>query len=147
MIVSQNCINIIKKNEGLSLKPYLCPAGIPTIGYGNTFYADGTKVTMQDLSISLGQAEILLASTVNKFAVEVNKLLKVSLNQNQLDAVVSFAYNVGIGGFSGSTLLKKINAKDFIGAKLEFAKWNKANGKVLAGLTNRRIDEAKLYGS
>lgn len=145
MIPSENCYNLIKKYEGFSSKPYKCPAGIPTIGYGSTFYLNGSKVTMKDTPISEEVALSILFSVVEDFSKKVEKLLKVNVNQNQFDALVDFSYNLGIGNFQKSTLLKLINNKDFIGASKQFKKWNKSNGKVLNGLTNRRKEEEELF--
>jgi len=145
MEVSERGLNLIKRFEGLSLKPYLCPAKIPTIGYGNTYYEDGTKVAMDDKPITAKRAEMLLKLIVDKFAIGVEKVLKVKLEQNQFDAVVSFAYNVGLGNLKTSTLLKKINNSEFKEAYKEFGKWNKAGGKVLTGLTLRREAERQMF--
>jgi len=145
MKVSEKGINLIKRFEGLILKPYLCPAKIPTIGYGNTFYEDGTKVTMNDKPITAEMAEKLLKITVNNFALKVQEIIKVTLLQHQFDAIVSFAYNVGIGNLKKSTLLKKINNSEFKEAIFEFGKWNKAGGKVLKGLTTRREAERQMF--
>lgn len=145
MIPSENCYKLIKKYEGFSSKPYKCPAGIPTIGYGSTFYLNGNKVTMKDTPISEEVALSILFSAVEDFSKKVEKLLKVPVNQNQFDALVDFSYNLGIGNFQKSTLLKLINNKDFIGATKQFKKWNKSNGKVLNGLTNRRKEEEELF--
>jgi len=145
MEVSERGLNLIKRFEGLSLKPYLCPAKIPTIGYGNTFYEDGTKVAMDDKPITIKRAEMLLKLIVDKFAIGVEKVLKVPLEQNQFDAVVSFSYNVGLGSLKSSTLLKKINDGKFLEASKEFGRWNKANGKILDGLTKRREAERLLF--
>lgn len=145
MLVSKNCINLIKKYEGFRSKPYKCPAGIWTIGYGSTFYINGEKVSEHDSEISETFASELLENVVNDFAIKIDRLIKVSVNQNQFDALVSFTYNIGIGAFSKSTLLKKLNNADFDGASKEFIRWNKANGKVLNGLVNRRNDETKLF--
>lgn len=145
MQISPNGINLIKKNEGFRSKPYKCPGGVWTIGYGSTFYINGEKVSRYDSEISETFASELLENVVNDFAMKVDKLIKVSLNQNQFDALVSFTYNIGIGAFSKSTLLKKLNNADFDGASKEFVRWNKANGKVLKGLTKRRNDESKLF--
>lgn len=145
MIPSENCYKLIKKYEGFSSKPYKCPAGIPTIGYGSTFYLNGNKVTMKDTPISEEVALSILFSVVEDFSKKVEKLLKVPVNQNQFDALVDFSYNLGIGNFQKSTLLKLVNNKDFIGASKQFKKWNKSNGKVLNGLTNRRKEEEELF--
>ena len=145
MIPSNNCYNLIKKYEGFSAKPYKCSAGVPTIGYGSTFYLNGNKVTMKDSPISEEVALSILFSVVEDFSKKVEKLLKVSVNQNQFDALVDFAYNLGIGNLQKSTLLKLINNKDFVGASKQFKLWNKANGKVLNGLTKRRKEEEELF--
>lgn len=145
MYISSNCTNLVKKYEGFRSKPYKCPAGIPTIGYGSTFYLNGEKVSMYDSEISETFASELLENVLNYFAKKVDNIIKVSLNQNQFDALVSFTYNIGIGAFTKSTLITKLNIADFQGASKEFVRWNKANGKVLKGLTNRRIDEQKLF--
>ena len=146
MKVSKQGLEVIKKHEGFRSKPYLCPAKIPTIGYGNTFYPDGTKVTMQDKPLSKDMADLLLALIVKDFEHCVNKSVTSNVNQNQFDALVSFAYNLGCGSLKKSTLLKKVNADPCDPSILsEFMKWNKAGGKVLNGLTKRRHDEASLY--
>ena len=145
MIPSNNCYNLIKKYEDFSSKPYKCSAGVPTIGYGSTFYLNGNKVTMKDSPISEEVALSILFSVVEDFSKKVEKLLKVSVNQNQFDALVDFAYNLGIGNLQKSTLLKLINNKDFVGASKQFKLWNKANGKVLNGLTKRRKEEEELF--
>ena len=144
MKTGKNGLDLIKKYEGLSLKGYLCPAGVPTIGYGYTGLVLGKKITT-DMKITLNQAEKLLASSLSGFEKSVNDLVKVPLTQNQFDAVVSFVYNLGAGNLKSSTLLKKLNAKDYIGASNEFLKWNKAGGKVLSGLTKRRQSEKDLF--
>lgn len=147
MKVSPNGIHLIKKHEGLRLKPYLCPAKKPTIGYGNTYYEDGTAVKLTDSSITIERAENLLSNIVDKFSKQVSSSLAVEVNQNQFDALVSFAYNVGISNFLSSTLLKKLNKKDFEGASLEFKRWNKSGGVTLGGLVKRRKEEEELFKS
>ena len=146
MKISENGLKLIKKFEGLSLKPYLCSAGIPTIGFGNTFYENMKKVTLQDETITEDRADSLFNFLVTtNFVNVVNRLVIVDINQNQFDALVSFVYNLGSGNFEKSTLLKKVNQEDFIGASLEFEKWNRASGKVLSGLTKRRLSEKELF--
>lgn len=146
MKISENGLKLIKKFEGLSLKPYLCSAGIPTIGFGNTFYENMKKVTLQDETITEDRADSLFNFLVTtNFVNVVNRLVIVDINQNQFDALVSFVYNLGSGNFEKSTLLKKVNQSDFIGASLEFEKWNRASGKVLSGLTKRRLAEKELF--
>jgi lysozyme len=137
---------LIQGFEGLSLVPYLCSAKVATIGWGNVFYPSGIKVTMNDKPISLATASWMFRTIADRFAVDVDKLIKANLNQNQFNAIASLAYNIGIAGLAKSTLLKKvnINASDPTIAT-EFAKWNKVSGKVVNGLTKRRAVEAKLY--
>ena len=146
MKLDANGYKLIQGFEGLSLVPYLCGAGIPTIGYGNTYYPSGIKVTMQDKPISLATASWMFRTIADRFAVDVDKLIKANINQNQFNAIASLAYNIGIAGLAKSTLLKKVNinpSDPTIAA--EFAKWNKVSGKVVNGLTKRRAVEAKLY--
>lgn len=140
-----NGLNLIKEKEGLRLKPYLCSAGVATIGYGSTMYADGRKVTLKDAAISEKQALELLANTLGKYEKAVNDYVKVQLTQNEFDALVSFTYNLGAGNLLSSTLLKKINAGDKAGAANQFEVWNKAGGKVLEGLVKRRAAEKALF--
>jgi len=138
--------NLIKEFEGLSLKPYKCSAGVPTIGYGSTYYENGTKVNMSDAPITKQRAEQLLQHTADRFASKVANLLKKPVTQNQFNALVSFAYNVGSGALASSTLLKlvNINPNDAMISK-EFLKWTKAGGVKNKGLENRRIKESALY--
>lgn len=138
-------INLMHEFEGCELDAYLCPANIPTIGYGNTYYEDGRPVRMGD-KITQERADQLFNMIAEDFAKRVRTLLKKVLNENQFSALVSFAYNCGIANLNKSTLLKKVNinpADPTIYS--EFLKWDKANGKPLAGLTRRREQEAKLY--
>ena len=138
-------ISLIKKYEGCKLKAYLCPAKIPTIGWGNTMYENGAKVKLGD-EITQQRADELLLHVVGYFEKEIQKLVTCKLSDNQFGALTSFAYNLGIGNLRVSTLLKKVNANPIDPTiKDEFLKWNKAGGKVLAGLTKRRQEEATLY--
>ena len=140
-------LNLIKKYEGLRLSSYLCPAGVPTIGYGSTRYSNGKKVILGEKLSGEKEATQLLLSTLDPFESAVNKHLP-NLNQCQFDALVCFAYNVGTGALIKSTLLKKAKANSADPSILdEFLRWNKAGGKVLQGLTNRRREEANLYFS
>lgn len=139
-------IDMIKSFEGFVGKPYKCPAGIPTIGYGATFYPDGKKVAMTDAVITEGQATDLLAHMLISFEKYVDSYCVDTITQNQFDALVSFAYNLGPANLKSSTLLKKVNtnpADESI--RLEFMKWVKAGGKTLKGLVRRREAEANLY--
>ena len=146
MKLSDKGYDLIKKFEGYSDRPYKCPAGISTIGYGNTYYPNGVKVKITDKAITKEYADEILAHTADEFAADVLKLVKSKISVNQLNALTAFAYNVGMGNFQKSTLLKlvNVNPNDAMIAK-EFLKWNKAAGKELKGLTNRRIAESALY--
>ena len=137
--------DLIKQFEGCKLKAYKCPAGLNTIGFGLTFYPDGTKVKEGDV-ITQQQAEDYFNAVVDDFAKQVDVLVKSNVTANNFSAIVSFAYNVGIGNLKKSTLLKKVNAnpKDAT-IPAEFRKWVRANGEVLKGLVKRRDAEAKLY--
>lgn len=137
-------IQEIKESEGLKLVGYPDPAtgGKPyTAGYGHT----GSDVSL-GVKYTQAQADAWLAQDLAKFEAGVNKLAPVT-TQGQFDALVSFAYNLGIGNLQSSTLLKKHNAGDYAGTALEFSRWNKAAGKVMSGLTARRAREAELYKS
>jgi lysozyme len=139
-------IELIKKFEGFRSAPYKCPAGIPTIGYGATFYAGGKKVTMTDKSITEAEATTLLQYMMIGFEKYVDSYCVDTINQNQFDALVSFCYNVGPANLKTSTLLKKVNMNpnDPL-IKDEFLKWTRAGGKKLNGLVIRRTAEAELY--
>jgi lysozyme len=147
--VNKAGIDLIKGFEGFSSKPYPDPgtgAKPFTIGYGTTIYEDGKEVTMQDPYISEERAIQLLEHDVIKFSNSVEKLVKISINDNEFAALVSFAYNCGIGNLTSSTLLKLLNAnadKTAIGD--QFLRWDKAAGKVMAGLTRRRQAERSLF--
>ena len=144
MKINQKGIDLMHKYEGCKLSSYLCPAGVFTIGFGNTFYEDGSKV-QPNQHISQKRANELFENIVNK-SFDIKPLLKVELNENQYSALVCFAYNVGMANLKKSTLLKKVNINPNDPSIVsEFLKWNKAGGKVLNGLTNRRIAESKLY--
>lgn len=147
--------DFIKHFEGLKLSPYLCSAGVPTIGWGNTFYPNGKKVTMKDNPITQSEADKLFLFTLSFFEKDVTRLIgKTVLPQHQFNAILSFAYNVGTDidqddipeGLGDSSLLKKIlaNPKDKT-IWGEFLVWDKANGKKVAGLTRRRNAEAHLF--
>lgn len=148
MRISDKGLELIADFEGFRSNPYLDSAGVPTIGYGSTFYLDNTKVTMQDKPISECDAKVLLGLVANNFAKQVDDSLDVEVNQNQFDALVSFTYNLGIGNLRKSTLLKKVNANPCDpNIALEFERWVRAGGKVLNGLVKRRKKEAELYFS
>ena len=146
MIVSKNGLDLIKEFESFKSKPYLCPSGIPTIGYGSTYYPDGKKVTLQDKEITEEKAFEILEYIANKdFGSNINKVVKVPLNQNQFDALVSFAYNIGNGNFNSSTLLRWLNQGNYKEASIQLLRWNKSKGIVLNGLAKRRKAEKALF--
>jgi lysozyme len=139
---------LICEFEGLRLKPYLCSAKVPTIGYGNTYYPNGKRVTLLDEPITKEYAFEIFKVIADKFAKRVSEMVKKPLTQNQFNALVSFAYNVGTGAFSTSTLLKKVNANpNDLTIRNEFARWIRANGKIVNGLVNRRKKESDVYFS
>jgi lysozyme len=146
MVLTNDALKLLHKYEGLVLDAYLCPAKIPTIGYGNTFYEDGSKVKMGD-KITKERAIELFENILEKnFASQVKRLIKSRVTNNQFSALVSFAYNVGVGNLKRSTLLKLVNSNPNDPAiRQQFMRWNRAGGKVLLGLTRRRESEANLY--
>lgn len=146
MKVSNKGLDLIKEFEGFSSTPYLCPAGIATIGYGSTYYEDGTLVTMEDEPITEERATELLQYTTDKiFGSFVNKVVKIEINQNQFDALVSFAYNLGNQSLKESTLLRHLNDGNYEDAANQFTRWVRAGGKTLAGLVRRRNAERELF--
>jgi len=143
MKTSQKGIKLIVSFEGFSAKPYLDSAGIPTIGYGNTYYPGGKKVTMEDPAITKEQGAELFATVLPTYENIVNSKVKIELNQNQFDALVSHAYNTG----GSETLFSLINKR---AADLEIKDWFTtkyitAGGKVLNGLIRRRRAETDLF--
>ncbi len=146
MKISENGIKLIKYFEGFCPKPYKCPAGIPTIGYGATFYLDGSKVKMTDKPISEADATVLLAKMVVQFENQVNSFLSAKVNQNQYDALISLSYNIGWNALRKSTLIKLINSNansEII--ELAWMKWVHGGGRKLPGLVRRRKAEIELY--
>lgn len=139
MKVSQDCIDLVKFFEGFEAKAYLCPANVWTIGYGRT-----RNVKEGDV-VNEKQAERDLLEELEEFGHQVSSTVKVSLEQSQFDALTSWTYNLGVGNLQSSTLLKKLNSGDKNSVPSEMLRWNKAAGKVLAGLTRRREAEAKLW--
>ena len=136
----------IKKFEGFEPEPYLCPANVPTIGYGTTIYSNGTKVSMDDEPIDEERATEELLHHIKKVEKQVNAVLDVKLKAHQKAALISFVYNIGIGNFSKSTLLRKVNhCVDDQNIPTEFRRWTKGGGKVLRGLVARREDEVNLW--
>ncbi|WP_442786292.1 lysozyme [Leptothoe sp. PORK10 BA2] len=132
-------IGLIKSFEGLRLKAYQDAVGVWTIGYGTT---RGVKPGQE---ITEAQAEALIKNDLARFEQDVNQAVRVPINDNQFAALVSFTYNVGSGAMRSSTLLRKLNNRDITGAADEFPRWNRAGGRVLAGLTRRRNAERALF--
>lgn len=143
MKTSQIGVDLIKHFEGFISKPYLCPAGVATIGYGSTKYVDGKKVKLNDKAINENEATLLLKNTLTVYENIVNKKVKVQLKQSQFDALVSHTYNTG----GSSTLFNLINneANDESIKKWFETKYITTNGKLLKGLVERRKAESKLY--
>ena len=146
MKVSIACIELIKLSESFSARPYRCPAGVWTIGYGSTRYENGTPVASTDASISEARAvQIMLATLSGEYESAVNRYVTVPMEQHQFDALVDFAYNCGSQNLRISTLLKLLNRGDYVGAAAQFGLWVRAEGRVLQGLVTRREAERKLF--
>ena len=143
---------LCRRFEGFSAKPYLCPAGVVTIGYGSTYYADGCKVQLTDLPMSEPAArQLLMLELMHTYAPGVIRqcpiLLTLALQANdwgKFNAIVDFAYNLGVGQLQTSTLRRKINAQDWEGAKEQLKRWVRGGGRVLPGLVRRRDAECVL---
>jgi len=148
MTISKKGLDLIKSFEGCKLNAYLCPAGVATIGWGSTMYPSGGKVKMGD-TISQQRADDMLKWEAENKAIGVkNLLMNTVVNQNQFDALVSFAFNCGLGNLKISTLIKKVrNNPNDPTIRDEFMKWVRARGEVLKGLQRRRKAEADLYFS
>jgi lysozyme len=146
--ISQIGLDLIKNYEGFSSKPYLCSAGIPTIGYGATYYPNGKKVTMQDPAITEEWAETMLSKMIVFYEQNVSSMVTNVLTQHQFDALVSFTYNCGVQNVRKSTLLRYVNNNPNDPAIAEqFARWVRVKGKVVKGLVKRRQAECQLYFS
>jgi lysozyme len=132
--------------EGFRSKPYLCPAGVATIGYGSTYYADKRKVTLQDASISEPEAKALLMTELEHTYLPgvLRNCPSLITDVRKCNAIVDFVYNLGVGRLQTSTLKRKINAQDWEGAKEQLMLWTKGGGKVLPGLLKRRQAECTL---
>ncbi len=141
--IPNQAIDIVKRFEGLSLTPYLDAVGKPTVGYGHFNLTpppcDGCTVITQE------QADALLYNDLEHVLQHIHGMIGVDLNDNQLSALASFAFNLGLHNFANSTLLEELNKGNFDQASNEFLKWNHAGGKVLPGLTARRVAERELF--
>lgn len=152
--VPESCFDLIRHFESClqptgdgRFKAYADPGygwDLPTIGWGTVEYENGTKVKRGDV-ITQERADALLQWEVWQKADAVKEMVRVPVSDNQFGALVSFAYNAGTGALQGSTLLKLLNAGDYVGAGKQFARWNKSDGKELDGLTRRRMSEARLF--
>ena len=145
MTPSQNCLNLVKSFEGCVLTPYLDKGGTATIGYGSTYYLDGTQVTMADPPITQAIALELLTNVLDDFASKITKVVIVPLTQNQFDALCDFCYNLGFEAFRESTLLKYLNDGKYNDAALQFPLWDHIDGMADKDLLDRRMVEQKLF--
>ena len=135
---------LIKEFEGLELKAYLCPANVWTIGYGHTTAA-GPPTVHPNMRITAAEADEILKRDLVRYENGVSRLVKVSLNQSQFDALSSFCYNIGEGALGKSTLLRKLNRGEYDSVPAELMKWTRGGGKELPGLVRRRRAEAKMW--
>lgn len=144
-LAAQVAAILCRQFEGFYSSPYLCPAGVPTIGFGATYYEDGTLVSMLDQPISRQRAEALLLWHIERvYLPAVIKLCPGADNPDRLAAIIDFAFNLGAGNLKASTLRKKVNSGDWVAVPSELMKWVKGGGKVLKGLILRRTAESKL---
>lgn len=145
--VSDATIEMIKEFESFREDAYKDIAGVWTIGYGNTYYQDGSPVKQGD-TVTLSEGTILYHDILNEFAAEVNELVRVELNDCQFGALVSLSYNIGINAFKKSTLLRKVNADpDDPAIAKEFIRWIRSGGRTVNGLIRRRKKESEFYFS
>jgi len=140
MKINKEGLKIIKDSESLKLKSYICPAGILTVAYGHT----GADVA-PNMTISVGRAEELLKSDLRRFELGVEKLLEVKTSPNEFSAMVSLAFNIGLGNFKNSEVLINHNKDHKYEACIKFHNWRRGGGRILKGLVRRRIKEAELY--
>lgn len=146
MQISAEGLALVKEFEGFRGAPYRDAVGIPTIGYGNTYYPDsGARVRLSDTPITERQASAILLTTLARYEAGIDRYVQVQVNQGQFDALVAWAYNVGLENARASTLMRLLNDGDYDGAAAQFPRWNRAGGQVLAGLTRRRAAERALF--
>ena len=143
--INERGIQIVKSFEGISTKPYLCPASVWTVGYGATVGSDGRPIDPDMEAISATEAEALLVRDLESSQGWVSRLIKTALTENQYSALTSFTFNVGAGALQRSTLRMKLNREEFQNAADEFPKWRMAGGRILAGLVRRRAAEQALF--
>lgn len=155
-MISDKAIEMIRHHEGVRLKPYRCPAALWTIGVGHVLYPEQGKLPFAERlkyplqiehfrNFSQDEVNEILKNDLKRFEAGVRRLCPNSLSQPRLDALVSFAFNVGLGSLQKSSIRMKHNRGDFEGAADAFLMWTKAAGKVLPGLVKRRNDERRLY--
>ena len=144
MHVSPSGVDLICNFEGLRLKAYDDGVGVWTIGFGTTKYPNGIRVKKGD-TCTLDQAKAYMQNDLKSFEQTVNNTVKVPLNQNQFDALVSLAYNIGSTAFKNSTLVKRLNEGNYNAAANQFNVWVNAGGKRMQGLVNRRAAESTLF--
>jgi lysozyme len=155
-MIDQKVIDMIKHHEGCKMRPYRCPALLWTVGVGRVIDPNHIKVKLDerknlpipdgwDRTLSMAEVDKLLEEDLERFQSGVKRLCPNGLTASRFGALVSFAFNVGLGNLQNSTLRMKHNRGEFESAADEFLKWNKAGGKELKGLTNRRKDERALY--
>ncbi|MEO1657452.1 MAG: lysozyme [Pseudomonadota bacterium] len=144
MRIGQNGLALIKDFEGLELEAYQDIVGVWTIGYGHTDHAGPPEVT-PGLTITEEEAEDILRNDLGQYENAVTKAVKVDITQNMFDALVSITYNIGVNGMKGSTFIKRLNQKNYVGCAEAMQWWNKAGGQVVSGLKRRREAEADLF--
>lgn len=147
MKASQTCLKMLAHHEGVRQKPYKCPAGLWTVGVGHLIGDGKSLPDSWNRLFTLEEVYDLLAADVSRFERGVERYITIPLKQGEFDALVSFAFNLGLGTLQKSTLRQKLNRGDKEGAIKSLLKYNKAGGKILKGLDNRRKDEAKLFQS
>lgn len=145
MNIGDRGLDLIRAFEGFRADPYLDAVGVPTIGYGSTYYPDGQRVRLTDPPISEPEARRLMQATLAEFEDGIADALQVEVTQSQFDALVCWAFNIGVSAAQNSTLMKKLNSGDYFGAADQFLRWNKAGGVVLRGLSRRREAERELF--
>ena len=156
MKVSQRCMEMIKHHEGVRFKPYRCPARLWTVGVGHVLYPDQGRLpldqrdayplkTEDNRTFSKDEVDGILSADLRRFEVGVAKLFPVGLTQGQNDALISFAFNLGLGGVQRSTLRSKVLRGEVEAAADEFLKFTRGGGKILPGLVKRRNDERALF--
>ena len=143
--INERGIEMVKSFEGISTKPYLCPANVWTVGYGATVSRTGGPIDPDMEPISETEAEALLIRDLESSEGWVSRLIKTALTENQYSALVSFTFNVGAGALQRSTLRMKLNSEEFQGAADEFSKWRIAVGRIFAGLVRLRAAERTLF--